>query len=171
MKLRAPNSVGRAASGILLFECVVYLGLLFLVLGLSYKVFYRGWEQSLGLRRNAEQIARALTTGERWREDVRTASGPLRAETAGDEQILHIPHRSGEVAYRLEHGTLWRRASEQATWAEVLDRVKSSRMQPEPRQHVTAWRWELELKTREPKRRLQPLLTFEAVPATTPLPQ
>jgi hypothetical protein len=171
MKPRDKNFVGRDASGILLFECVIYLGLLFLVLGLSYAVFYRGWEQSLGMRRNAEQIARALTTGERWREDVRTANGPLRAEDAGAEQILHIPHGSGETAYRTSQGVLWRRTDERATWVEVVDRVKSSRMQIEPRQHVTAWRWELELKTRDPKRRLQPLLTFEAVPPSTPLPR
>jgi hypothetical protein len=171
MKLRAGKPIDCGSSGILLVECMVYLGLLFLFLGLAYSVFYRGWERSLSLRRDAEQIARAMTTGERWREDVRTATGPLRPEESANEQILHIPHGAGEVVYRVAQGVIWRRADERSTWAEVLDRVKSSRMQVEPRQKITAWRWELALKTRDPRRRIQPLLTFEAVPATTTLPQ
>jgi hypothetical protein len=171
MKLRSEQRSSRKTSGILLMECLVYLAVLFLVMGLAYSVFYRGWEQSLGLRRNAEQIGRALTTGERWREDVRSATGPLRAEESATEQFLHIPHGSSEVVYRFAQETLYRRTDERATWSEVLDRIKLSRMQIEPRQNVTAWRWELELKTRTKKRRMEPLLTFEAVPAAPPLPQ
>jgi len=100
MKLRAEKLSDRDAAGIMLVECLVYLAVLFLVLCRAYSVFYRGWEQSLGLRRNTEQIARALTTGERWREDVRTATGPLRAEESATEQFLHIPHGAGEVSRR-----------------------------------------------------------------------
>src|SRR5262249_14011360 len=79
-------------------------------------------------------------------------------------------HGAGEVVYRVSQSVIWRRTDERSTWAEVLDRVKSSRMQIEPRQKITAWRWELALKTREPRRRIQPLLTFEPVRLQPPQP-
>ncbi len=155
---------GRMQSGILIADCMIYIGLLFVIVSMGYVVFYRGWDNSVNLSRNAGQIARALTTGERWREDVRTATGPVRAEESNGDQFLHLPHGSGEITYRASQGAILRRANENSAWIEVLNRVKSSRMEPEARQKVTAWRWELELKTREPKRRFQPALTFEAVP-------
>jgi hypothetical protein len=145
-------------------DCLIYMALLFLIVSMAYVVFYRGWDNSLNLRRGADQIAAALTAGERWREDVRTATGPLRAEVTNGEQILRLPHAKGEVDYRATRDAVLRRANVNADWREVLNRVKSSRMEPDPRQKVTAWRWDVELKTRQPKRKFQPVFTFEAVP-------
>jgi hypothetical protein len=161
---QGPYRAAGREPGILILECIVYLALVFLIVGLGYVAFYRGWDNSANLRLNAEQIARALTTGERWREDVRTATGPLRLEESTGEQVLHLPHGSGEVTYRAAQGGIWRQASGRAVSIEVLDRVNSSRMQLDQRRNVKAWRWELELGTREKKRRIKPLLTFEAVP-------
>jgi len=154
----------RHESGILLMDCLIYMGLLFLIVSMAYVVFYRGWDNSLNLRRGADQIASALSVGERWREDVRSATGPPRAETTNGEQILSLPHGKDQVAYRSSPDAVCRRANDASAWIEILNRVKSSRMELEPRQKVTAWRWELELKTRQRKRRLQPVFTFKAVP-------
>ncbi|HWY76249.1 MAG TPA: hypothetical protein VN281_11565 [Verrucomicrobiae bacterium] len=161
---RSAMSLPSQQSGILLMDCLIYMGLLFLIVSMAYVVFYRGWDNSLNLRRGADQIAAALSAGERWREDVRTATGPGHAESTNGEQILRLPHGKDEVDYRATRDAVLRRANVNADWREVLNRVKSSRMEPDPRQNVTAWRWDVELKTRQPKRKFQPVFTFEAVP-------
>jgi hypothetical protein len=51
-----------------------------------------------------------------------------------------------------------------------LSNVKSSKMQSELRENVTAWRWELELKTVKKTARVRPLFTFEAVAGSTSRP-
>jgi hypothetical protein len=147
-----------------LIEVMVYMVLFLMVTMLAYSVFERGWNNSLNLRRGAEQLSRTLTIGERWRSDLRGATGPLRAETLPAEQILHIPHGGGETQYRFADGAIWRRSDERGDWAQLLDRVKASHMQPDVRGEVTAWRWEVELKTREKNVRMPPVLTFLAVP-------
>jgi hypothetical protein len=38
-------------------------------------------------------------------------------------------------------------------------------MESERRQHVTAWRWEIELPTKKNTAQVHPLFTFEAVPS------
>jgi hypothetical protein len=48
--------------------------------------------------------------------------------------------------------------------------VKSSKIAHDPRQKVTAWRWEIELATRKKAVRVRPLFSFEAVPAQSILP-
>jgi hypothetical protein len=161
---RSAMSLPSRRCGILLMDCLIYMALLFLIVSMAYVVFYRGWDNSLNLRRGADQIAAALSAGERWREDVRTATGPVRAEVTNGEQILRLPHGKDEVDYRATRDAVFRRSNLNADWREVLNRVISSRMEPDPRQKVRAWRWDVELKTRQPKRKSQPVFTFEAVP-------
>jgi hypothetical protein len=166
MKLRTQRT--RGISGIALVECIFYIGMLAFLMTVGYSVFYRGWENSYSLRRNSEQLARALTVGEQWREDLRTATGlPLQPITNGatGEQWLDIPEKGHVVEYRFANNSIWRRTNPDAAWTEMLGLVKSSRIVSDPRRYVTAWRWELELKNRE-KRRIQPLLTFEGVVRT-----
>ena len=160
----------RKNSGIVLVECLVYCGLLFLVLGLAFALFDLCWENSRNLRQNAEGVTRALTTGERWREDVRHATGPLRLEQTADGQVLHIPAGGGEVLYRASQETIWRQTPQCALWIEMLGHVKSSEMQPDRRTTVTAWRWDLELKNRDKNPRHRLLLAFESVPPPTDHP-
>ena len=70
----------------------------------------------------------------------------------------------GEVRYRLRNGIISRQTSGNTNWIDLLPNVKSSRMEPDPRRHVTAWRWELELQGRQKVARVKPLFTFQAVP-------
>jgi hypothetical protein len=155
--------------GYLMVEALVYISLVFVILGVGYAALYHCIDNSVVLRQNADDIANALHAGERWRADVRAASGGLRAEDSPDGPTLYLQGSRGEIAYRFSTNCVSRRLGE-GSWVSVLSRVKSSTMQSDPRQNVTAWRWELELQPRvkgsiKPGR-VRPLFTFIAVPQT-----
>ena len=151
-------------AGIMLVECLMYLGLLTLVLGVASAVFYEGWESEKKLRRNTDEIALTMRAGERWRADVRAATGPLRVEQDSQQQVLRIPQPRGEVTYSFWQHEIWRLAPDQGQGFRLLERVKSSEMIADQRGPITAWRWEIELSSREHHRSLRPLFTFLAVP-------
>jgi hypothetical protein len=73
------------------------------------------------------------------------------------------------VEYRYANGELYRRL-DSGPWGRVLDRLKSSVMQSDPRPRVSAWRWELELQPQAKgsvkASQVRPLFTFLAVPPT-----
>jgi len=163
MKTRRFHSARHRCQGMLLIECLTYLGVSVVILGLATMAFYQCWESSIGLRRNAEDIVCALRAGERWREDVRSATAPLRLETSENEQILHIPHATGDVSYQFTTNAVLRRAEATAPWADVFGRVNSCRVKMDRRQHLSAWRLEIELPVRRKGTHIRPLFSFEAV--------
>jgi len=147
----------------MLIECLVYISVLLILLGVGYAAFYRCMENSLALRRSADDLANALHAGERWRADLRAATGPIRLEDNPDGSILVLPGGRGEVAYQFTTNAVLRRVGA-GRWTTLLDRVKSSTLAPDPRPNVTAWRWELELQPRSRKPgRVRPLFTFIGV--------
>jgi len=156
-------------SGILLVECLVYMAVWSVVVGLALATFYRAWDNSRSLARYTEDMARALKAGERWRAEIRQATGPLKlVEEAGvADQALHIPQAGGEIVYFCTGTNLLRRVGEEGSWTVLLPAMKTSRMLLDTRGSVTSWRWELELAS-SPKRqtRIRPLFTFQAVPGT-----
>jgi hypothetical protein len=171
-----PNSSVRspvAERGYLLTEALIYIGLLFVVLGVGYIALYRSIDNSVVLRRNADDIASALHAGERWRADVRSASRAIRLQNASEEQVLHLEGGRNQVDYRFASGTLYRRLNS-GTWVHLLENVRSCAMQADPRRNVTAWRWELELQPRTKASvrasRVRPLFTFVAVPPNSSKP-
>jgi len=148
-------------------ECIVYIGLVFVIFGLGTLAFYRCFDNMKALRRNSDDITRVLSAGELWREDIRAATKPIHFETS--DQLLLIPHRAGEVAYKFAGNQVSRRTGPNAPWVVLLPKVENSRMQAAPRASVTAWQWELELATLRKPAVIRPLFTFTAVPgATTP---
>jgi len=149
----------RRQNGMLLMECLVYMALLVVVLGLAYAAYYRCTENSKRLNQNVDDIIRVLQAGERWRDDIRTAQ----AVTA-TEGSLRLAQSNATVDYVFEQNTVWRRAGAQAPLARFLGGVKASRMERDERRHVTAWRWEVELASREKSPRYRPFFTFEAAP-------
>ena len=80
MKLRTIPSRPGGECGIMLVDCLMYIALLAVILTLTFAAFYRANENAKNLAQNSADIVRALNVGERWREDVRAASGPLRVE-------------------------------------------------------------------------------------------
>ena len=151
--------------GIMLVDCLVYLALWAVVVGFAFSAFFRCMSYSKNLAQNADDIARALKAGERWRHDVRAATGPFKwvAFEAGDEQALHIPQGTNEVIYLFSHGAVLRQGRTHAPWIPALSGVKSSRMEQDQRQRLVSWRWEVELKNKQKVARVRPRFTFEAV--------
>ena len=151
-----------------LIECLVYIGLVFVVLGLGTVAFYRCFDNMKALRRNSDDIAQALHVGELWRDDIRAATKPVQFETS--DQLLLIPHRNGAVAYKFAGNQVSRRTGTNAPWVVLLPKVENSQMQADTHAPVTAWRWELELKTLRKPAVMRPLFTFTAVPGATTTP-
>lgn len=154
----------RPSAGYLLIECLVYMSVMLVLLGVAYCAFYRFMDYSRVLRGNSDDIAQALHAGELWRADLRAATGNIRLEAGSDGPVLIIPDARSGVTYRTTTNAVLRRVGSGA-WATVLHRVKASAMSADARTHVTAWRWELELQPRSRKpSRVRPLFTFTAVP-------
>ena len=159
--------------GYMLVEALVYIGLVFVLLGIAYAVMYRMVDHSMVLRRDSDDIIRALDAGERWRKDVRSATREAKWETENDERMLRLENADGEVDYRFSDGALYRRGVG-GSWSRILDRVQSSTMERDPRPAVTVWRWELELLPRSKGSvkagRVKPLFTFIATPPALSAP-
>ncbi len=166
-RARPPNAARARRHAYLLVEVLVYIAVVVALLGVAYAAMYRCIDSSIALRRNADDITNALHAGERWRADVRSATSPPRLENTEAGQFLHLDGARGAVVYRFSTNAVCRRLGTGA-WVRLLPNVKSSTMTADPRPHVTAWRWELELQPRgsgsvKPSR-VRPLFTFIAVP-------
>ena len=151
--------------GISLIECLVYIGAMAIVFGMGTAAFYQCMQNSAALRRNTTDISQALVIGELWRADLRSAQQPPRFDA--NEQTLHIPTTTAEVAYKFSEGQVFRRPTANAAWTAVRPRVQQSTMTAEKHSQFTAWRWELELKTKRQPAIVRPLFTFTAA-ATQP---
>jgi hypothetical protein len=161
------------AAGYLLMEALVYIGLVFLLLGIGSAALYRCIDNSVALRRNADDIARVVHAGELWRADIRAATNGIAWNKDGPQPVLRLERHQGEIDYRYSSDAVFRRIGS-GPWSRILDQVKASTMERNPRSNVTVWSWELEL---EPKARgsfkpgrLRPLFTFLAVPRTPVAP-
>jgi len=151
--------------GYLLVECLVYIGVLFVLLGVSYIALFRCINNSVALRRNAEDISKALHIGERWRVDVRSATGNIRFEETNFVQLLYLPNLRGQTVYCFATNTI-SRSYNGGPWSQLLTNVASSTMTSDRRKTVTAWYWNLELQTHRNTSRVRPLFTFMSVPET-----
>jgi len=157
----------RGSAAYMMIEALVYIGLVMVILGAGYVAMYRCIDNSVALRRSADDISRALQAGERWRADVRAVQGVVRLEDTSAEPTLYLPSARGEVAYRFASNAVLRRMGD-GNWVRLLANVKTSAMSGDARKNVAAWQWELELQpqfkgTVKPGR-LRPLFTFLAVP-------
>jgi len=164
---RSAQSPPASNRGYLMIEVLFYLAVIAALMGAGYAALYRCMDSSIALRRNADDITSALHAGERWRADVRSATSQVRLESTADGQLLYLESASGTVAYRFATNTVTRRVGA-GPWVRLLPNVKSSTMTSDPREYVTAWRWELELEPRAKGSvkpgRVRPLFTFIAVP-------
>lgn len=156
----------RASGGFTLIECLIYMSVLFVIMGVGYVAMYRSMDASAGFRRNGTDISQALKAGERWRADVRNAAASLRVETTRDgDTILHVPQAHGQIDYLITSNSVSRRIGKK-DWVPILEHVKTASFVADRREKVTAWRWEIELQVyRKQVGRLRPLFTFIAVPA------
>jgi len=158
--------------GLMLIECLVYMGMWFTVLGCAMTMFYAAYVNTKQLSRNTDDIVRVLKAGERWRADVRATAPSTTSEASefGEDEELTLRQASGWVKYRFEGGRALRRTQRDPDWREVLNGVKSSHMLREDRGGVSVWRWEIELLTHAKRPVTRPLFTFLATSrkASTP---
>lgn len=164
MKLSPSIVRARAASGLLLVECIVYIGIFALILGLALVTFYLCWDNSEALLYATDDISAALRAGEQWRADVRSATGGLTVETNGDYEQLRIPCGTNEILYRFSAGEVHRQLASPGYSQTVLSTVQTSQMIADARGPVKAWRWELQMKMRRKETHLPLLFSFEAAP-------
>ena len=142
--------------GFTLLELMVYMGVLTIIMGVASVFYYGVMAQSRGVTRNVEDVIRAVQAGEKWREDVRSATAP----PVLADGVLRVPRGDSETLYRFSDGQVERKRGE-GTWEPFLLRVAASRVLPDKGKHVTAWRWEVELASRE-RAGMRPLFTFKA---------
>jgi hypothetical protein len=164
----SPKPGAASPRGVTLIEMLVYMALLMVVLATAYMTAYNCWDSSKALRRNADDIERALDIGEHWRADVRAAKGPILTFAANGVVTFRIPASAGEIVYTFSNGEIRRQAGPAAPATLWLSNVKSSQMLSEPRAGVIAFRWELELNSSHKGAGLRPLFTFECAPAAPP---
>ena len=160
MKLPREN---RRSSGILLVECMIYIGVLALLLGFAFTAFYHLHRQSTYLRRNTEDIARAMQAGERWRGEVRMSSEAEILENDGVE-MLRLAHGTNEILYAFQNNKVWRKELPDEAWKTFLRDVNSSRMTIRNTEFSDCLVWEVELKGAQKIVRVKPLFSFLAVP-------
>jgi len=154
----------RRAAASLLIECMVYIAVFAILLGIGFAAFYFCWDHSKALIGTTDDIAAALRAGEHWRADVRAATGKISVEVTTTGEVVRIPEAGREIDYRFESGEM-RRESPAANISQLLlPQVKASQMAADARGPVTAWRWELELRQRRQETHLPLLFTFAAVP-------
>ena len=167
MKLPSTLSYSRRQAGILLTECLVYIAVFTVLFAIAMSAFYICWDHAHATVAVADNIENALRAGERWRADVRNATGKIEVQSEADGETVRIPETGKEIVYHFRSGELRRQVSTSGFSELLLPKVKISEMQMDTRGLITAWRWELELmpvhKATSPPLRF----TFEAVPSQT----
>ena len=152
----------RRHSGVMLIECMVYVSVFAILLGIGTAAFYFCWDHSRALIYATNDIAAALRAGERWRADVRGATGIISVTNTASGETVQIPQAENKICYRFENGGLRREILPANISRLVLPKVKTSEMTTEPRGGVIAWRWELELAPRRKETVLPLRFTFAA---------
>jgi hypothetical protein len=152
----------RRHAGILLIECLVYLAVFTILTSIGFASFYLCWDHSAALVIATDDMGAALRAGERWRADVRAATGKISVQSTPEGELLRIPHGRNEIFYSYHGGAIRRKLASAGSAELVFAKVTSSQMQTETRDGVTAWRWELDLPLRRSETQLPLLFTFEA---------
>jgi len=146
----------------MLVECLVYIAVFGILLGIGTAAFYFCWDHTRATVFTANEIESALRTGEGWRADVRGAKGEISVETTAGGETVRIPGNGSEILYRFESGELRREIPAQNISRLLLAKVKVSEMKTEARDGVAVWRWELEVTPRGKDTHFPLLFTFGA---------
>jgi Tfp pilus assembly protein FimT len=159
-EIRNPKS----ERGLTLIEALAYIAVLAVIIAIAGKTFGRAWDQSRAIQRNTDDIKRVLHAGERWRRDIRAATGRIEAQTVEGAQGCIIPTAGGQVVWLLSSNVVRRSAAAEQPEFVMVPRAKDCRFAADERGKVTAWRWDVELLPAQKQARVKPLFTFTAVP-------
>jgi hypothetical protein len=166
MKICNNISPATKRAGVMLIECICYIAVFLILSAVATGAFYLCWDHSKALISATDDISAALQAGERWRADVRAATGTIHAGKTPSGVVVTIPEGEKEIVYRFNGGEVRRQAGAGGFSALLLPRVVSSEMIPDVRGGVQAWRWELEVAQRRKETHLPLLFTFEAAQKT-----
>ena len=164
MKLRHNILNHNKRAGFSLIECICYIAVFLILSSVAIGAFYLCWDHSKALIAATDDVGAALSAGERWRADIRAATGTIRIETTGTNEVVTIPEGEKDVIYTFDSKQVQRQIGSGTYAVPLLPQVMSSEMKPETRGSVTAWRWELQVAQRRKETHLPLLFTFEAVP-------
>lgn len=162
MKLHQNISRLPRRAGIMLIECISYIAVFLILSAVAMGSFYLCWDHSKALISASDDISAALVAGERWRADVRAASGTINVETTTNGEVVKIAQGEKEITYTFDSKEVQRQVGTASLPVTLLPRVVSSEMQSDTRGGVTAWRWELQVAQRRKEAHLPLLFTFEA---------
>jgi hypothetical protein len=146
----------------MLIECLAYIAVFAILLNGATTVFYFCWDHTQAVIFSADDITSALRAGERWRADVRSATGSISVTATVAGEAVQIPEGEKEIIYRFESGEVRRQTTSSEYSELLLPKVKTSQMKMDARGEVRAWRWELELAQRRKETNLPLRFTFEA---------
>ncbi len=155
---------GGGVRGIMLMECLAYLSLWMVVVGLGFGLFYRVYTQSKHLERATDDVVGVLRLGERWRAEVRGSGGVELGEGGAGGLDFVMASDAGVVGYRFEGTNIWRRGEGEGDWRPVFSGVERCVFHRDEVEGVLVWRWELELSKRSRHAAVVPRFTFQAVP-------
>ncbi len=146
----------------MLIECISYVAVFLILSAVAMGSFYLCWDRSKALISASDDISAALVAGERWRTDVRAATGTINVETTTNGEVVKIPQGEKEITYTFDSKEVQRQVGTVNLPVLLLPRVISSDMKSDARNGVTAWRWELQVLQRRKETHLPLLFTFEA---------
>ena len=124
----------RAASprGFTLLEVLVYLAVLVVVVGCATLTCFECLHSATSIRQSADNVARALDLGERWRSDIRGATGAVRVTGGGAAEECRVPVQAGEVIYTFANGEIRRQTSPTAPNDSGLPMSSRRKCNPKP---------------------------------------
>jgi len=97
MKFPSTISSVRRQAGILLIECMVYIFVFAILLGIGTAAFYFCWDHTRAVIFTASEVESVLRAGEGWRADVRAATGKISVETTAAGETVRIPAGEKEI--------------------------------------------------------------------------
>jgi hypothetical protein len=166
MKIQHDIQRAKGEAGVTLVECICYIAVFLILSAGATEAFYLSWDHSKALISATDDITAALQAGERWRADVRAASGTIHIEKTPSGEVVTVPESGKEIVYRFSAGEVHRQAGSDGFSAMLLPWVVSSEMTLDRRGDVRAWRWELEVAQRRKETHIPLLFTFEAAQKT-----
>jgi hypothetical protein len=142
---------------------MIYISLVFVLLGIAFAIFYQCQTRSVHLRRACEQMATALRFGERWRKETAAAASRPTLEQDSAWIKFTIPQKNGEVIYLFQNGFIFRKPADAELMQPFVEGVRKFNVVQERRGGIEGWRLELELFTYEKNPKIKPLLSFLSV--------
>jgi hypothetical protein len=170
MKPASPQTrpIRESDSGATLVEVLVFFSLLLVFMAIGFAAYDRVWFESRRLEQRADAVRGLTQFGERWREDIRSASGPPLIHVDG--RGMDIPVGTRVVTWKFEGKPAFLSRTAQgerfqlAPWA--LSGGSFSRI---PRPNCTGWATDIQfLASRSAPR--PPVLRFIAASSGTPNP-